>query len=60
MLTSPEAAVHIGNIYASFNTGYLSHILFDYDIYSSVVKVRDNMCIGGEATWEKFVSKITL
>ena len=47
MLTSPKAALHIDNIYASFNAGYLSHSLFDYGIYSSVVRVRDNMCVGG-------------
>ena len=29
MLTSPEAAVHIGKIYARFNISYLSHSLID-------------------------------
>ena len=48
MLTSPEAAVHIGNIYASFNTGCWSHgLLTTWHIYSSVVRVHDQMCIGG-------------
>ena len=53
LLTSPEAAEHInmeiGNIYASFNTGYLSHSLMTMTSIAQWVEcARPYMyCIGG-------------
>ena len=57
--------VHIGKIYETFNTGYMSPNLLTLSFYISVVRVRDHMCIVcrrapstmlGNVTWENFVS----
>ena len=39
--------MHIDNIHASFNTGYLSQSIFTVASIAQVVRVGDNMCIGG-------------